>query len=241
MTKPIISLIAFDDAPVAGVETSRFGAAWIAEEQPPIVVEEQPCPQVAGLAALPGRRTLTAGRIVLKVLRFTSHPRQADRPKSTTSSIKCGARALPCECPKPFYEVLESQLQSEAELPLIDAVAAQIGDAGDASEVVQVGDCAVRIQDHVRHIPIGIREMWGVAEIERLHPELELESLGETELTVYAEIPVDEAWAAKGAETRGTEARLRNGREGQGIEERHVASDTAQLLNTRFNLVGTLC
>src|SRR6516164_11092641 len=52
----------------------------------------------------------------------------------------------------------EAQFQSETELPLVDAIAAEVRYAGNAREIIQVGDSAVRIQDHIGNISAGIRK-----------------------------------------------------------------------------------
>jgi probable HAF family extracellular repeat protein len=94
---------------------------------------------------------------------------------------------------------IELKLEAEAELALVDAVAAEVGCAGHARKVVPIGDGAV-IQDHVGDVAVGVVEMRRVGEVERLHAELELGALRKSELAVATEIPIDQAGAAERTE-----------------------------------------
>src|SRR5713226_8878624 len=97
--------------------------------------------------------------------------------------------------------MLEAQFQSKTELPFVNTVTTKICDAGYTGKIVQVVDASVRVQHHVRDVPAGVGEVRRVAEVERLHPELQLEPLGKPELAVDSEIPVNQAGAADGPET----------------------------------------
>src|ERR1043166_4502426 len=67
---------------------------------------------------------------------------------------------------------LETEFQTQAELPFINTFAGEIRGPGDGHEVRSVADKAVRVA-----------KVWCVGEVERLRPELQPETLGEREFT----------------------------------------------------------
>src|SRR3989442_8070945 len=88
---------------------------------------------------------------------------------------------------------LKRELQAEAELALVNAVSRQVGDAGDACEIVEIINAAVSVQHKIGDVCVRVGEMGRVAEVERLHTELQLEAFGELEQAMYAEIPVHQS------------------------------------------------
>src|SRR2546425_8699279 len=127
----------------------------------------------------------------------------------------------------------EANPQTEAELPLVDSLPRQIRHAVYHHEIRAIGNGGVPV--------LRGCEVWGVAEIKRLHAELKFHSLRKLKLTEQAEVPVDDARAAKEVKPACAKTRPGNFCERSGIVKGGARPDSSELRCLGLHLIGLLC
>ena len=125
----------------------------------------------------------------------------------------------------PGRSTLETQPQPQAEHPFVDALAPGVLDARNQTWL----SCA--------DVRTGIGEVRRVRHVERLRPELQADTLSDTESPVDAQVDVYQTWAAQLIPAPRPEPSSSHGRISGGIEPEIAGPDN---FNFRLDLVGRL-
>src|SRR5690348_17113883 len=154
------------------------------------------------------------------------------------AGVIAGARwACPCR-----GTALEEQLETELKLPFVDAFTCQAVDSGYCHKVAGIGDhSGDRIEGGgISQTIIGSGEVGVIGEVERVHSELEPQSLRQVKVALNREVVVDDSRSTQDVEARGAQARRVRIRKGEGIIVVFARTNRAYFGYIGLDLIGGL-